>query len=225
VDGPASPSISSILFRFTRDSAVPVVLAGMYAYWAWVTDPQQQTAPSAVKNFSVAYFFLMWFVGQFLRVSKQLRDESMLRDISLNVNSIRDSLKQAAPADTQRETPDERIQKLPDATIRNLLQEARTAMDNDLRLSAVLAGAVAFERAIREFALRHELSAERTASVPRLLQKMVGILGPGTVGDLLGLWRTRNEIIHLTEEQLDRLPSAPNVLESFFWAIELLSHR
>jgi hypothetical protein len=65
------------LWRFFKQVFVPALMALAYAFWEQHSlKPGDASAAGFVKAFGTAFFFLMWFVGQWFRTSKQIADES-----------------------------------------------------------------------------------------------------------------------------------------------------
>jgi hypothetical protein len=216
----ALPQWGRVLWAFAKDSAGPAAIAGLYTGWAHQSTPSEPW-PDLLGRWGVAYFFLMWFVGQFSRVAKRLEDRAQLTQIQQDVAAIREGLQRDGASPPQGQTPTERLDEIKEPTARALISEAWQSFEGGLLNSALLTAAVAFEHAIRSRAQRMGVDATRTP-VPQLLNQLKEGLDPNVVGEMQALWRTRNTLIHMREDQPD-LQLARNILQNFTWAIQLLS--
>lgn len=212
-----------VLVVFLRDSAVPAAVAAAYVWWAQHSAATPPSWPDMVQRFGVSYFFLMWFVGQFSRVAKRLDDRGQLQQIQADIATIKSKVTAAPTAADVEVESQATIQTIVDPTARALMSEALSALQNGLHTSALVTAAVAFEHAVRSRAARLGIESGKSAPVARTLDLMTGTLGSATVADLRGLWRARNRVVHLTEEQVSDPGIARSVFQSFLWGVRLLS--
>lgn len=77
-------SFFQVCKKLLLQCAVPAILAVIYAYWVYIKSPTP-TVTDAVSTFALAFFFVMWFVGQYLRAAKQIQDADSLKRLGENV--------------------------------------------------------------------------------------------------------------------------------------------
>lgn len=218
----ASPSRRQIAARFIRDAWMPALLAAAYAVWSYRSD-SSPTLAEAVESFGVAFFLVMWFVGQFLRVRKQLRDAASLEAIEAGVQSIQARLDRTGAGALSATRTEDLLQAIVDPVTKALSLESLEALKNGLSTSALLAASVAFERAVRNYATRHGIENAEAQPVARLIRTTSKSLGPGVADELYVLWRARNAIVHQDEEMLERQVDPDRLHEAFLWGIATLS--
>lgn len=209
----------SIVKRLLWQSALPGIAACAYAYWSLRGDSEQPFADVAGK-FGVAFFFVSWFVGQYLRTAKQLDDARLLHDLSANVETIIQRVsgqptgQGPAPPATDDNAP------VRDTTARSLLDEARDAIQAGNRHSGLLAACVAFEHAVRA-------AASRTSRQPQNrgihgdLQSLSGVVPREVLSELHGLREARNRLVHIQGDPPDA-QIADSLWSSFRWAVAYL---
>jgi hypothetical protein len=74
-------------------SAIPGLLAMIYAGWEFSQlSPDHRNVVGLIRSWGVTFFLIMWFVGQWLRTSKQISDNDRLRDIKDSVDKSLDIL-------------------------------------------------------------------------------------------------------------------------------------
>ncbi len=209
-----------VITKFSADSAIPAALAALYVWWDYRT-ASSRTASELVKNFGVAYFFLMWFVGQYFRIAKQLADRTVLESINTTVQLIHEKLEEAAARATPvlRGTPKQRVDLIPDPTARTLFREAISSLRAGNRGAALLAAATAFEHSLRAAAKKQGLLDPGSPTAGRLLNSMRDRLPTGLVDDLMALVRIRNAIIH---RQGEGLVDPDTLVESFITGAQLV---
>jgi fido (protein-threonine AMPylation protein) len=69
------------LWKFIKQSWIPALLAVAYALWD-ISTLQEPTAKRFFEKSAAGFFFLMWFVSQFLRAKKQVDDEEQAKMIA-----------------------------------------------------------------------------------------------------------------------------------------------
>lgn len=93
-----------VLWKLIWQSWIPAVMALAYAGWDfWSMQASQRTAAVFVKSWAVAFFLIMWFVGQWFRTSKQLSDSEHLGSLREGMNKslgMLQDLTEAAAAET-----------------------------------------------------------------------------------------------------------------------------
>lgn len=82
-------SLFAVLLRLLKQCYIPIILAFCYTIWDVDSFPKDQADfKNFIKTFSVAFFLIMWFVGQFLRTSKLLHDETKFNDIQSDLSQV-----------------------------------------------------------------------------------------------------------------------------------------
>jgi len=214
--------IVNVSKKLAVQSAVPFFVALSYAWWDFQSAPEQmRTASSFIKSLGVAFFLVMWFVGQWFRTDKQINDAEQLSEIKANVADIKAALKQGA----KPEVAEAKQLLLNEPVSSALLSEAEVAMASGLHRSALLITATAFEHALRTFAIRHQIEGAERLTGGSILHRMRDYLGPGIAGELHELWRARNAIVHVQHERSVRADDSSRLYDSFRWAIGLLTNE
>lgn len=198
------------------------MLAIGYAWWDFTSSPEpSRTASAFVKSLGVAFFLIMWFVGQWFRADKQLTDAEQLSGIQADVQEIKEAIRERmhASVSNARQAP------VVDPVARTLLAEAEAAMDAGLNRSALVMAAVTLEHALRRFAERSKIPEASRLPIPKVLSQLRRVIGPALADDLYGLWRARNVIVHGENGELVDSSSANRLYDSFRWAISYLSEE
>lgn len=233
---------SKVLKRLLVLSWVPFLLALAYAFWDYFSSPSDsRTAAGFVKSLGIAFFLIMWFVGQWLRTSKQISDEdqlSQLSSIKADVEAIKEAITKTATTPSPAAVP-EPIEapaapptsptavstSIADPVAGALYSEAEAAMDAGLSNSALLSAAVAFEHSLRRFAESKNIPGAMKIPVPRLIGLLGGAVDRSVLEELSALWHVRHAIVHMRGEQLLEPQKARSLLDSFGWAMRFLSIR
>ncbi len=61
--------------KLIKQSWISAVIALIYAFWDWHSSQGNFRITAFVKAFASAFFLIMWLVGQYLRVDKQIDDD------------------------------------------------------------------------------------------------------------------------------------------------------
>jgi hypothetical protein len=165
----------------------------------------------------------MWLIGQYIRVSKQLRDRELLVGINADVQAIRDALAARENQPDAAAVPKPASPEISDPIARDLFQEAQSALSNKLILSALLMAGAAFEYSLRQAAHRSGLSEGRTP-VRQTIEQLKPFLPSGVAGELHALWDARNKIAHLRQEPSSTALDPDTLIDGFKWGISLLSN-
>jgi hypothetical protein len=209
-----------VVKRLGAQGWAPFVLAVMYALWDYYsTAPESRTIAGLLKSWGVAFFLIMWFVGQWFRASKQISDTEQLSSIQSGVAAIRDALGQAAEAPVPPAVPEPIAEPIAHA----LFSEARAAMEAGLTHSALLTAGVALEHSLRRFAEAHNIYETKRLPITRLLDRLRSVVKPSVLEELGNLWRVRNAVAHARDEEVVEPQRARTLLDSFGWAIRFLS--
>jgi hypothetical protein len=214
---------AKVLKRLGAQAWGPCLFAVVYALWDFFsTQADSRTISGLVKSWGIAFFLIMWFVGQWFRAEKQISDAEQLSTIQADVAAIRGALALRGQPPAAPGMPE----PISDSVANTLYGEARAAMDAGLTHSALLTAGVALEHVLRNFAESHNIVETKRLTIPRLLERIRSIVSPSVTEELAALWRVRNAVAHARDEQQFLEPQkARQLLESFGWAIRFLSNR
>jgi len=203
-----------------RQGAIPFAFAIAYALWDFQSiSHESRTVSGFVKSLGIAFFLVMWFVGQWFRAEKQVSDEEQLGSIKADVAAIKQAVTVMRPA----VSPTPQFEPIADPIANVLFREAKAAMDSGLNHSALLTAGVAFEHSLRRFSEARGVVDSPRLPVARILKWLRDDVGLSIAEDLAALWKVRNIIVHLRDEQLLESDQARQLLESFEWAIRYLT--
>lgn len=215
------PSAWRVVATLARDSAGPGGLAGAYAWWSH-HGATPMPWPLIVKDFSLAYFFLMWFVGQYLRALKHLEDKSMFRQLSVDVAVVREVIeKRNIP--TERQTITEQLLEIVDPVARELVKQSGAALDAGMAKSGLLTLARAFEHSLRYFAAHKGVARATSLPVSQLLDLLTTELGESVTADMRGVWLARHALLLLGDDEPVQKEEAWSMANAFLWATRLLN--
>ena len=153
----------------------------------------------------------MWLVGQYLRTEKQIDDSANYQDIQANINEVKESIENLRFS--QDPMHDEVQAHNP------ILHAAELAVNNGHVLAGLLQAGVAFEQAVIAKANRHGLYHGARVPTYKAIKNLGEVMPSSTVADLLGLWKLRNQLVHLNPEAAKEMVNQPELLGSFSWAI------
>ena len=105
------------------------------------------------------------------------------------------------------------------------MQEAEDVFNNGHHLAALLQAGVAFEQAIRSFAVRKGLADAVNIPLLKILQKIDFLLPKGWQTEIHMLRKIRNQMAHATENELSDIGNADMVLRTYRMAIEALENE
>jgi hypothetical protein len=218
------PSFWQTLRRLGKESWIPLLLAALYAGWDTRASRGSLQLGPFIKVFGPAFFFLMWLVGQFLRVKKQLQDRELLVGINSDVRAIRAALGEKAAAEGVPPSKAAPIAIIQDPVAADMMQQAEIAFASQLSLPALLVAAAAFEHSIRAAGQRYGTAVDSRAPIPRILASIADYLPRGVTDELRLLWDARNKLVHLRDTRIDKSADAQGLLDGFRRAIVLLSN-
>lgn len=79
----------SVLHRLFTQSWLAIILAAVYATWElYYLADSERTPAIFIRSFAVAYFLMMWFAGQWYRVSKQLNDAERFTNLQEGLDKV-----------------------------------------------------------------------------------------------------------------------------------------
>jgi hypothetical protein len=210
-----------VLKRLARQCAIPALLAAAYAYWSFATSKKAQSPADVVGKVGVAFFFIMWFVGQYFRAEKQLQDAEHLESIDAKVDRIVAAVTAnvtaglGAPPSVPADVP------LRDPVSRTLMDEAHSAIRGGSIFSGLLAASVAFEHAVQAAARRLGAPLDRNLGLPQQISWLARYTGDDVAAELHSLRAARDRLVHLRGEPPD-LRQADRLWSELRWAVSYL---
>src|SRR5438045_1629327 len=86
-----------VVKRLLTQSWAPFLIAIAYALWDYYSAPSgSRTVAEFVKSLGIAFFLVMWFVGQWFRAAKQISDSEQLSSIQASIDQLLPKAESAA---------------------------------------------------------------------------------------------------------------------------------
>jgi hypothetical protein len=212
-----SEETKTILKKQWKVTRLPILLALVWTVTSlFLTEVNKRSFLSSIKDFIAALFFVMWFVGQYLRTSKEVRDSSNYSNIQTGIAELQRAISRLQNFSPQSSRPPISAEN------NSLFVEAKNAVDNGFVLAGLMQAGVAFEQAILSKADRLQIPRENRTTIARVLNSLKDYYSAGTISELFAIWKLRNQLIHLTEEAAAELKNSPKLIQYFEWAIKEL---
>lgn len=162
-------------WRILREAALPLFFA---ASWGIIVGNHKGSIIDGVSAAGIAFFLVLSLQGQFLRVSKNVRDESNAEDFRASLVSIGDSIKSLHQHMLVTNVLEKQENESTSRPSSYLMSEALNALDSGLPERACRLSAMAFEQGLREFA--DVVGLDKRMSATEILRSMVDKMGlPG----------------------------------------------
>src|SRR5690606_2239161 len=101
---------------------------------------KDRTVINFIKDFITSFFFVMWFVGQYLRAEKDINDKSSYSELQTGIDEIKLTIKNLGSTITTTTTT---TTKSPSASIESaMLSEAINAIENGFVLAGLMQAGV-----------------------------------------------------------------------------------
>jgi hypothetical protein len=171
-----------------------------------------------VGRFGIAFFFVMWFVGQYLRAAKQLQDADQLGVIATKVDSIAAAMTASAAAQGVAAPASGFPVPIQDTVSRVLMDEAHAAIQSGNTFAGLLTASVAFDHAVESAVRRLGASLDFRGGLVRHISWLAQFTGRDIAKELHALRDARNRLIHLRGEPPD-LSAADRIWTGFRWAV------
>jgi hypothetical protein len=205
--------------RLFRNSFLAILIAVLYTFSAVDSQPNiNWTFQLILKEFLLAFFFLMWFVSLWIRTTKELTD-------STNYSTLQTGLVEIKEAITNLQSqPPANIQTGHKGTKNDLMLGARQAVDRGFVLAGLLQAGVTFEQSI--IAKAEQLGIQKTNNhVANIIKQLRDYYDHGTVQEFFNIWKLRNTLVHLTPEAAIELNKSPQLIKYFEWAVSRLEEE
>ncbi len=219
-----------VLFKQWTISRIPLAISVVWAVSVFAyTAPNERSPIILIREFFTALFFAMYFVTQYLRTAKDLRDSTSQGEIQTSLSEVRESINALRALATERKpTQDSKSGIPPENTtndhVRWMIDEATRAVENGFVLAGLTQAGVAFEQAIRNAVANNHIDPGPRATPYHMLKalKQSEIYDPGTIAELLTVWNLRNQLVHLDSDAAAEIRNSPDLINYFRWAINLL---
>lgn len=187
--------------KFFAAAWLPALIALTYAGWDFqTTAASQQTVAGFVKTFGTAFFFIMYFVGQWLRAAKQIADDEQkgtLHGMSELLHQMSGELAKARehrlPVETSTQTFQETVAE--DESVQRVLDEFSKS-----RKGALLILGAEIERKIRHLlgATGWTATVGPNATITRSVDHLVsiGALQPNLANSVRAFLEIRSRVLH-----------------------------
>lgn len=215
-----NPTPWTITKHLIKQSLGPAGLALAYVSWLAISEPTTQSPAKLAGGFGVAYFFAMWFVGQYARVENHLRGRDQFRDLSFKFDHVIHELRQRAGETETSSDPASGIE-LQDRVAREILDEAQAAIQNGAPFAGLAAAGVAFDHAVRAATQRLGYTEASARNLHQAIKHIGRHVGSGIESELHALRETRNRFAHLHGEP-PNLSSAEQIWQGYRWAVGYL---
>jgi hypothetical protein len=197
--------LRKIVRRTLYEAALPLIGGGA---WVALALYKGNSFFEALPGFGIGYLFVLSAQGQFLRIAKNVRDESDADEFRESFASIQQGIESlrsqgfliqahvpAAPEDIHE------ADALPArVAFSHFWDQAYRALDSGQFYAAVLLAAVGFESAVRSIALQLNLNPDR-ANLNKVIREVEEKLSDTNLGERLRtLTKIRNTFIHPQEE-------------------------
>lgn len=204
-----------------KQLAIPAVLATVYGTYDWYSSNGSFSFSAYLKVTLPALFFIMWIVGLFERAKKKSSDKDSFDNLNSGLQSLTDLVEKLKRAPHSGDAVATGV--APSGSFSAfLINEAQTIYGAGFKLAALLQAGVAFEHAVRSFALRAGLQEAERMPLLKILQKIDSLLPQGWRGEIHMLRKIRNQLTHATEQEIENIDPGV-VLNTFALAVAALN--
>jgi hypothetical protein len=201
---------------------IPAVIAALYGIFDWVSSSKGDFSLAAYLKITLpALFFIMWFVGLYERAKKKNTDKESFENINTGIQSLTEIVKELQTSPHSHSPAPTPIQ-LGTTFSASLITEAFTIFKTGHKLAALLQAGVAFEHALRSFAVSRGVEDAEQMPLLRILQKIDFLLPQGWEGEFHMLRKIRNQLAHASEQEIEHI-EPEFVLNTYAMAIGVLN--
>ena len=158
----------------------------------------------------------MWFVGQFQRTSKEIKDNTNYSNLQTGINDLKDSIKNLGNFQTPKDD------SLGFLTANSMITTARKAVENGYVLAGLMQAGVALEQAILAKADKLQIPRDNRTTVVHVINNLKDFYDRGTIQEFFAVWKLRNQLVHLSPDASKELENNPRLIKYFEWAINKL---
>ncbi|QPF75560.1 hypothetical protein G8A07_23335 [Roseateles sp. DAIF2] len=213
----AWPFVKKVLHQLKYPSAI----AAVYGLLDWHFSGKPFSLAAYLKLCAPALFFIMWLVAMYERERKKSSDKEALSGLSSDIQSLK-SLVTDLGSSRHASLPASAPIAYGTSFSQQLMAEADGVFRSGHKLAALLQAGVAFEQAVRSFAIRKGLAAAERMPLLTILQKVDFLLPQGWQGEIHMLRKIRNQLAHASKSELADIENADMVFRTYGLAIEAL---
>lgn len=204
-----------VVLKQLKISGIPLALAISYAMYGYFSlDEEKRSITTLINYFAAGFFFLMWLVGQYLRTAKQIDDSANYEDLQAGIEDVKKSILKLHSLQGQKaETP---------VVSNSLLNAAEKAINSGHVLAGLMQAGVAFEQAVIAKVESLGYYSGKRIPVYKAIRSLSNVMDESIIGELLAVWKLRNQLVHLSPEAAKELESRPELYNYFEWAISEL---
>lgn len=207
----------AILKKQWRVIRIPLLLAIAWAFLVFFLTPEvKRSFITWFKDFITGLFFIMWFVGQFQRTSKEINDNANYSNLQTGINDLKDSIKSLGSFQTPKDYSHGFL------TANSMITTARKAVDNGYVLAGLMQAGVALEQAILAKADKLQIPRDNRTTVVHVINNLKDYYDRGTIQEFFAVWKLRNQLVHLSPDASKELENNPRLIKYFEWAINKL---
>jgi cbb3-type cytochrome oxidase subunit 3 len=215
--GESSPFIKKVL----QQLKYPSLIAAVYGLLDWYASDKSFSLATYLKLCAPALFFIMWLIAMYERERKKTYDKEALSGLSNDIQSLKSVISELG-ASRHASMPTAVPAAYGSNFSQQLLAEADAVFKSGHKLAALLQAGVAFEQAVRSFAVRKGLAAAERMPLLTILQKIDFLLPQGWQGEIHMLRKIRNQLAHASKFELADIENAEMVFRTYGLAIEAL---
>lgn len=174
---------------------------------------------AAINKFFISLFFCMWFVSLYERAKKRTIDSRSFGELSGGINELKTILHDIKTGQIPQPTPIESNSAPIDSSPQRLLAESRLIFKSGFKLAALLQAGVAFEHSIRNFAKAHRFIDLEFRPLLQVIRRLEQVFPEAWIGEIHMLRKIRNQVVHITEEDLGTIENPESILDLYQQAI------
>ena len=195
-----------VLWRLCKEMTLPILIGIVWGLAVGTTNKSWLEGFSAA---GIGFFFVLALQGQFLRITKNVRDDARseryldhFASLEQGISALQTIIRPVTPVPATAETPTtEQLEPHTDNFVPAWMQDfasADAALMRGMFRPATVMAALGFEKALEDAAERAGFRPHRTPTM--LLRDLRGILTDDEAHELDTLRRLRNNIVHVRGE-------------------------
>lgn len=207
--------------KVLRQLKYPSMIAAAYGLIDWYASEKPFSLATYLKLCAPALFFIMWLMAMYERERKKTSDKEALSGLSSDIQSLK-SLVTDLGSSRHAAAPAAASVAYGPSFSQLLMSEADAVFQSGHKLAALLQAGVAFEQAIRSFAIRKGLESAERMPLLTILQKIDFLLPQGWQSEIHMLRKIRNQLAHASKSELSEIENADMVFRTYGLAIQAL---
>lgn len=212
-----SDNTKAILTKQWQVIRIPLLLALAWALISFYYTPDaKKSILGSFKDLITGLFFIMWFVGQFQRTSKEINDKASYSNLQTGINDLKDSIKNLKSFQPPK---DDTLGFIPANT---MMSTAKNAVEKGFVLAGLMQAGVALEQAVLAKADKLQINRDNRTTVVQIINQLKNYYDHGTIQEFFAVWKLRNQLVHLSPDASKELENNPKLINYFEWAIKRL---